>query len=463
MKKRKQELFQNENYGSGLRYVILCVLAVFLVAGINILASALPTAVSYIDISTEKVHSISDDTKELVSGLTEPVDVLFVCEAGEEDDNTRMMLNLYADQSDLLTVEQVDPAFSPQQIQQYTGDTTVKNNTVIVISGDRRQVLDYNDYFAGNVFALEDYMNSAINFVTSDALTKIYSLGGHGEAEITDGVEAYLGLDGFETESLRLLEAGSVPADAGAVLINGMTSDLTEKEADILLNYLKHGGKLLLVTGYSDSSMPNLEKVTGYFDASLEKGVVTESDQNRYAEDNPANVMPYILAEGNKMLTDGVEYVLMPNSKAIRVSENLRESVEMSVVLETSDTAQSLYQNIFTNAQETEAGPFHLGVSFREENADGSETRMLWFSSAYISNETIDAYVGGGNVTLFLNGISWTAEDEPVPSVHGKTISNLFLTLSESAMNLWKILIIIVVPLAVLMTGIVVYIRRKRR
>ena len=74
----KKELFNNENYGNGLRCVIICVLAVLLVAGINLLSSALPTAASYLDVSTEKVHSISDDTRELVSSLDQKVEVLFV-------------------------------------------------------------------------------------------------------------------------------------------------------------------------------------------------------------------------------------------------------------------------------------------------------------------------------------------------------------------------------------------------
>ena len=66
-------------------------------------------------------------------------------------------------------------------------------------------------------------------------------------------------------------------------------------------------------------------------------------------------------------------------------------------------------------------------------------------------------------MTLFLNGISWTAEDDPAASIHGKTISTQFLTISASAMNLWKIIMIGIVPLAVLLAGVIVYIRRKKR
>ena len=456
-------MFNNDNYGNGLRCVIICVLAIFLVVGVNLLSTALPTAVSHVDVSTQKVHSISDDTKELVRGLQQDIKVLYVCEDGEEDTNTTLVLNLYADQSDHLSVVQIDPAFNPALIEQYTGKVTVDNNTVIVVSEDRQQVLKYSDYFKGNVFVLEDYMNSALEFVTSDYLNKIYTLTGHGEKELTKGVVSFLGLDGFETENLRLLETKAIPEDAMAVLIHAPARDLTETEADILVDYLAHGGKVLLVTGYTDATLPNLGTVTDYFAASLEKGMIMESDANRIAEGNTAYVLPYVMIEGNKVLTDGVDYIMMPNSKGIVLPKKQRDTVKTSVVLQTAETAGSLYTNIFTGSQEVVEGPFNLAVSFTEENEDGSETRLFWFSSAYIADENISNYVGGGNITLFLNAVSWVAEDNPVPSIHGKTISTQFLTLNDSTVDLWKIVMIGAVPLAVLLVGVIVYIRRKRR
>ncbi|MCI8609863.1 MAG: hypothetical protein HFE73_09490 [Firmicutes bacterium] len=455
-------MFNNENYGNGLRCVIICILAVVLVVGINIFAAALPTQTANLDVSTEKIHSISDDTKKLVSKLEKPVEVYLVCEKGEENDNTTLMLNLYADQSDRLTVEQVDPAFSPQMVEQYTGKVAVDNNTIIVVSGERRQILNYGDYFAGTSFVLEDYLNSAIQFVTSDTLKKVYFTSGHGASQLADSTAAYLGLDGYEPAELKLMEQSQIPEDAYAVVVNGLTEDLTEKEANVLLDYMKEGGRLVLVTGYSDQTFTNLEKVTGYFGAYLEKGIVAESDQSRYMEDNPANVLPYILTEGNQVLTDGVEYVLMPNSKGIIVDKNLRDTVEVSTILQTSDTAASLFTNIFTSSQETIEGPFKLGVSFKEK-ANGGEARMIWFSSQYISDASIDAYVGGGNLTMFLSAISWVSEEEPVASIHGKTISTQFLTIDSSALNVWKVILVGGIPLIILAIGIVVTIRRKRR
>lgn len=457
-----KQLFNNENYGKGLRCVIICALAVVLVVGVNLLIKGLPTKISNVDISTSKVHSISAETEEKISKLSEKVDIYLVCEDGEEDDNTTHVLNLYADLSDNLNISKVDPAFSPEIVEKYTGEIAVDNNSIIVASGDKRQVLDYSDYFAGNVFVLEDYLNSAIDFVTSDTLDKVYALTGHGEMPLSDNLIAYMGLDGYEAEEISLMQTGEIPADAKGIIINGATEDITEKEADILVKYMKNGGRLLLSTGYTNQSFSNLEKVTSEYGATLEKGYVAESDESRYAESNPAYVLPYILMDGNEVLTDGVEYVLMPNAKGILVDEDLRDTVKVSTILQTSESAGAIFTNIFTSSQELIEGPFQLGVSFKEETASG-EARMVWFSSKYISDESIDAYVGGGNLTMFLNAICWICEEEPAASIHGKTVSTQFLTVSASAMNTWKIVLIGVVPLTVLLVGVVICIRRKRR
>ena len=136
-----KKYFDNDNYQNGLRAVIICCLAVILVVGINLFAGVLPTKIAYYDISTEKVHSISKETEEALGALEEPVEMLYVCESGEEYKNTQIMLNLFADASDNITVRQVDPAFDPQTIIKYTGEVSLDNNTVIVTSGDKKQIV----------------------------------------------------------------------------------------------------------------------------------------------------------------------------------------------------------------------------------------------------------------------------------------------------------------------------------
>ncbi|MBR5739768.1 MAG: hypothetical protein IKX81_00595, partial [Firmicutes bacterium] len=101
-----KKYFDNDNYQNGLRVVLICVLAVTLVVGINMFAGALPTKIANIDVSSGHVFSIGSDTEQSLKALEKPVELIYVCESGEENQNTQIMLNLYADATDMVTARQ---------------------------------------------------------------------------------------------------------------------------------------------------------------------------------------------------------------------------------------------------------------------------------------------------------------------------------------------------------------------
>ena len=454
--------FDNDNYQNGLRVVIICALAVVLVVGVNLFAGVIPTKIANFDISTEKVFSISNETEAGLKELGEPVQLIYVCEKGEENKNTQVMLNLYADASDNITVEQIDPAFDPQTIIKYTGEVSLENNSIIVVSGDKKQIVYYADYYTSGVFVLEDYLNSAIDYVTSDELRVVYDLQGHNEMSVDSGTEAYMGLDGFELRHLTLMDEGKVPDDCRVLIINGINQDITAKEAELIIDYLKKGGKLLLTTDYTKSLMKNLDTVTQYFEATTGDGLIMESDSNRYMDENQAYVVPSLYT-GSNMLADGVSYMMLPNLKPIVVDEdNLDPSIKFTKVLEASEKAYAVYTNIFTGKAETLPGPFTVGAIF-EKGENGNEGRMVWVTSRYLGNVEVSEEVGGGNITFFLNSICYLGEDDPVASIHGKKISTQFLDLTDNQLKMWEIIIPGIVPAIALIIGVIVVIRRKRR
>ena len=65
-----------------------------------------------------------------------------------------------------------------------------------------------------------------------------------------------------------------MPEDADALIIYAPQSDISADEKDMLLTYLQGGGKLLLVTDYTETAMPNLAEVMAYYGTSLADGIV---------------------------------------------------------------------------------------------------------------------------------------------------------------------------------------------
>ena len=458
---RFKKYFDNDHYQSGLRAVVICTLAAALTVGVNLLGGLLPTKLGNIDVSSDKVYSISRESEEALKALDKPVTLYHVCEAGSEYHNTEVVLNLYDDASERITVEKVDPAFDPTLVTRYAGDTALANNSVIVVCENRRQIVRFSDYYTSGSFVLEDFMNSAIAYVASDRLRIAYALTGHEEQPIHASTRAYMGLDGFALEELDLIKAGAVPEDAGLVIVNGIAGDITEKEAEALLAYLCCGGGLLLSTDYTTTPRKNLERVTAYFGAALGQGLVMESDAARYTDDNPAYLLPTIYS-GDYTLTRGISYMLLPNTMPILFDEAASPETAYTNLLEASESSFSVRTNIFTGETGTQDGPWTVGASF-EKGVDGGEGKLIWVTSKYLADVTVSEAAGGGNITFFLNSVCWLGEEDPVESVHAKKISTQYLDIPDGARKAWSVVLIGVVPLAALALGTAVCVRRKKR
>jgi ABC-type uncharacterized transport system involved in gliding motility auxiliary subunit len=79
------------------------------------------------------------------------------------------------------------------------------------------------------------------------------------------------------------------------------------------------------------------------------------------------------------------------------------------------------------------------------------------------SNFAIDAYFPvQGNGNLFLNMISWLAEDEDLISIRPKPADDRRVILSQGQMMMVRIFTIFLLPGAAVVIGIIVVVRRRR-
>ena len=89
---------------------------------------------------------------------------------------------------------------------------------------------------------------------------------------------------------------------------------------------------------------------------------------------------------------------------------------------------------------------------------------MLWISSTALLDDQYNQQVSGANQDFFLNCVNWTCEgEESSMSIHAKTMTTEYLTISASTASLLALLVVAVVPLCYLGFGLRVWIRRRRQ
>ena len=83
-----------------------------------------------------------------------------------------------------------------------------------------------------------------------------------------------------EVKYLDILTSGSVPEDCNCLVITTLKEDLNELERDKILEYIKNGGKILMLTSQNvlNVETPNLNAILAEYGISINFGAVFEQD-----------------------------------------------------------------------------------------------------------------------------------------------------------------------------------------
>ena len=383
----------------------------------------------------------------------------------------------YAEESSHIKVETKDPVVNPKFTSQYTSDD-VSANSLIVVCGDRSKVvsydtiyqssMDYNTYsYTTTGFDGEGQIDSAISYVTSENLPILYTLDGHGEKELDSTLKEDIEKANIDIQSLNLLTEESVPDDAACLLINAPTSDISDTEKDAIIEYLENGGKAMIFSDYTEESMTNFDAVLANYGVERTEGIVIEGDSQHYAQ------MPYYLVPTVDS-TDAISnfasngyYVLMPYAQGIQKTDDVRDTVTINSLLTTSDSAYSKVDVNSGNIEETDddiKGPFDLGVSITESLDDDKETQIVYYSSSNLMDSQINQMVSGGNEQMLMESLSWmcSSDETSTISVPAKDLQVSYLTLTAYDASFWKIIIIGLIPVAFLVIGFGVWMKRRK-
>ena len=101
-KKEKKPLKQkikdsmNKKYlKNGSYSVVISAIFIVIVLVINMIVGSLPTKYTEVDVSSEKLYSISDDTKKFLKKLDKDITIYQVVQSGSEDETIKKLLEKY--------------------------------------------------------------------------------------------------------------------------------------------------------------------------------------------------------------------------------------------------------------------------------------------------------------------------------------------------------------------------------
>ena len=477
-KKKLIGTISKKHIKNGSYTMVMSVIFIAVVIVINMIVSTIPSKYSEIDISSQKLYSIGDETKEMLKDLEKDVTIYQIAQSGSEDENIANLLKKYEDESKHIKVEQKDPVVNPKFVSQYTSDD-LSANSLIVVCGDRNKVIDYNNMYETSIdyqtyssqttgFDGEGQITSAIGYVTSENLPVLYTVEGHGEKDMDSSIKEDIEKANMDIKSLNLLTEGSVPDDADCLFIDSPSTDFSSDEKDAIIEYLEDGGKAMIFSDYTTEDMPNFDAILENYGVQRVDGVVFEGDNQHYAMQMPYYLVPTINStDASSETASAGYYVLAPYAQGIKQLDDVRDTVKIESILTTSDQAYSktdLNSNTIEKEDGDVEGPFDLGVSITESLDDDKETQIVYYSTSNLMDSQTNQMVSGGNEKLIIESLKWMTDTEESASVSipSKSLEVSYLTITDYDAAFWKICTIALIPGLFLVIGFVVWIKRRK-
>ena len=477
-KKKLIGTISKKHIKNGSYTMVMSVIFIAVVIVINMIVSTIPSKYSEIDISSQKLYSIGDETKEMLKDLEKDVTIYQIAQSGSEDENIANLLKKYEDESKHIKVEQKDPVVNPKFVSQYTSDD-LSANSLIVVCGDRNKVIDYNNMYETSIdyqtyssqttgFDGEGQITSAIGYVTSENLPVLYTVEGHGEKDMDSSIKEDIEKANMDIKSLNLLTEGTVPDDADCLFIDSPSTDFSSDEKDAIIEYLENGGKAMIFSDYTTEDMPNFDAILENYGVQRTEGVVFEGDNQHYAMQMPYYLVPTINStDASSETASAGYYVLAPYAQGIKKLDDVRDTVTIESILTTSDQAYSktdLNSSTIEKEDGDVEGPFDLGVSITESLDDDKETQIVYYSTSNLMDSQTNQMVSGGNEKLIMESLKWMTDTEESASVSipSKSLEVSYLTITDYDAAFWKICTIALIPGIFLVIGFVVWIKRRK-
>ena len=210
--------------------------------------------------------------------------------------------------------------------------------------------------------------------------------------------------------------------------------------------------------------MANFKSILDFYGITEVDGTIVEEDRNCYYQ-NPYYLFPEIVsAEVTAPLADGL--VFAPFSKGLSYDEE-KDDIHYTPLLTTSSSAFSKV-DITDNSDYSKGandidGPFTVSVEVEKSTENGGVSHAYVVGGESLFTSLADDMAPGNNVKLFSSMISMLAEHESSVAVPVKSLSMPNLVFNAQTAYLAAVLCVIVIPLATLAAGLVVWLRRRRR
>ena len=379
-------------------------------------------------------------------------------------DKAKSLLNEYAYNSKgNFTFQFIDPEADPVTTQAWN---VTRDGTIVLSMGQHKEPV---------TTITEEEMTSGLVKLINPETRTVYFLTGHGEHDPNGtGDTAYstvkrtLESKNYAVKTLSLLTENKIPEDAKTIIIAGPQKPLTEAEVVLLNDYLSKKGSLVVMeeplpmTQYGDSPDPLADFLKQSWGIEMGRDIVVDvTSQMPFA--------PFAAQYASHAITQKISQITtaFPTARSVKVVEapqgisgaNLIFTAKQSWSETDLANLQDKDKGAKFDAGQDQQGPISLAVA--AENLNGASRVVAIGDSDFAADNNVTAFA---NLDFLINSIDWASGQENLISLTPKTnTQRVMVAPKQVTMNLILLGSVILIPGIILVSGIGVWIQRRRR
>ena len=475
-KSENKHAWNKRSFKFGAASTAFTVVFIVVIVLINLLAGVLVEKFPVnIDLTSEKLYEISDESRDFIQNMTDDVTITILVPENDFDTVLARIMKKYDQLSDKITFRSVDTTLNPTYVQKYQqSGASLSSYSIIVESDKRYKILSATDLYqysqnGQSVAGLkaEQKLTSALMYVTNDEIPGFYTTTGHDESDAS-GL-ASLAADNNYTAGTINLMTEDIDESAQLIAIVNPQRDFTDAEIEKLDAFMRLGNKGVFVfLSPSRPSMPILESYMAEWGLAANRDIVIDTEYSWGIPYYP--IAAYSEHDITTSLMSRNSYVIAPYTSS--VERLFDEKGDYSTYDLLSSAASSYAKDLstgeelddFNKAEGDAVGPFTLAAGARKITSGQNKvvySNMLVFGSEQLASDSALMTSSIANSQLLASAMTYIHGKSDLVSIATKYYDDSTMTLTSVEGNFFGILFMIVIPLALIAAGIVVFVRRR--
>ena len=477
-----------------------------------------------IDLTTNKIYSVSNDTEDYVKKVNVDVQVTIFA-----DENTYTnyssynkqaveLLKNYCKLNHHITYRFVDIDSHPEIVKEYTDtisqfDMIFETKTKVdgkEISRTRKlgmlDLLTFTDEFeeklsksgysidtlaqqaGGDLSFLSYYgsyvessnaeqaFTSALMTVTDPNPVYVTILTGRSELTQLTYFQTLLTANGYNVNTVDITSE-DIPADTDVVVVPAPKTDYLEEDITKVSDFLNNDGnlgkQLLYIASYGQEDTPNLDEFLSEYGLSVGKGVICESDSGKYYNSPCVTVASTVSDNFTQDVSTENPAILSALCRPVNTLFDEQDMVSTDAYLQSSDTAYTADVEISQTTGQVNIGDAlvkgqqnYMAVGSKAKFTDDNNTlysSVIAVGSEGMLSDTYLQYSQYQNSEYFISVINGLTGKTAGITITPKTITGNVFDITQQQKTVLKWTFCLGVPVVVLIVGIVIWARRKNK